>query len=193
MTYGIFQEEYTTNWTLNGSASATGVIGTTQNGVMYISMPFLFALFARKWARFRQLAAITGVVIACLGFLLSSYSTSATHLILTQGIICAIGCSLIYSTTTLTLGEYFTTSRRALAYGIVLSCKNVVGSTCPFLIRYLLDQHGFRITLRIWTAIVAASSLLSLALMPSAPAQPSQHHRPRKPQQPGISQHLPEA
>jgi hypothetical protein len=36
MTYGVFQEFYTAHWTLEGSVSATGVIGTTQNGVMYL-------------------------------------------------------------------------------------------------------------------------------------------------------------
>jgi hypothetical protein len=33
MTYGVFQEYYVENWTLKGSSSTTGIIGTTQNGV----------------------------------------------------------------------------------------------------------------------------------------------------------------
>lgn len=185
MTYGIFQDYYTANWTLQGSASATGIIGTTQNGVMYLSMPFLFALFARRWVRWRRSASLVGVLLACLGFLLSSFSTSATHLILTQGILAALGCALIYSPTTLTLGEWFSDSRRALAYGVVLSCKNVVGSTCPFLLRHLLDVYGFRTTLRIWTAIVAGSALLAIYLIPAPPATEtnggsSTPYRPRK-------------
>jgi hypothetical protein len=40
MTYGVFQEYYTAHWTLDGSVSATGVIGTTQNGVMYLVRPY---------------------------------------------------------------------------------------------------------------------------------------------------------
>ena len=173
MTYGVYQEYYTANWTLSGSASGTGVIGTTQNGVMYMSMPFLFALFSRRWAHYRRLASVIGVVLTCLSFLLSSYSTNVWHLILTQGVLAALGCALIYSPTTLTLGEWFSTSNRALAYGIILSSKNIVGSTCPFLVRYLLDVYGFRVTLRIWTAVVAGSALAAIYLIPIHPSSAS--------------------
>ena len=63
MSYGVFQEYYYENWTLQGSRAQTGIIGTTQNGVMYLSMPFLFALFTKRWARWRQIAALCGAVV----------------------------------------------------------------------------------------------------------------------------------
>lgn len=50
---------------------------------------------------------------------------------------------------TLSLGESFSTSNRTLAYGVVLSCKDISGSVCPFLIRFCLDHYGLRTTLRI--------------------------------------------
>lgn len=160
MSYGVFQEYYSSNWTLEGDQAATGVIGTTSNGVMYLSMPFLFALFTKRWARKRQTAAVCGAVLACISFLLSSFSTNVWHLIATQGVMAALGCALIYSPATLSLGEWFNTSNRALAYGVVLSCKNIVGSVCPFLIRALLDRYSFRVALRIWMAIAAGTSIL---------------------------------
>lgn len=182
MTYGVYQEYYSSNWTLEGSVSGTGVIGTTQNGVMYISMPFLFALFSRRWASWRRTAAIAGIVLACASFLLSSYSKNVWHLILTQGVLAAFGCALIYSPTTLTLGEWFSTSNRALAYGIILSSKNIVGSTCPFLMRHLLDVYGFRVTLRIWAAVLAGSACVAIYLIPVHPSSRSSAsaYRPRK-------------
>ena len=76
MNYGVFQEYYSSNWTLAGNPAITGIIGTTSNGVMYLSMPFLFALFTRRWARWRQTAALCGAVLAGLSFLLSSFSTA---------------------------------------------------------------------------------------------------------------------
>lgn len=170
MSYGVFQEYYSGNWTLTGSHEATGVIGTTSNGVMYLSMPFLFALFTRRWARWRQTAAVCGSILTCLSFLLSSFSTEAWHLVATQGVLAALGCALIYSPATLSLGEWFTTSNRAVAYGIVFSCKNIVGSACPFLIRALLDRYSFRITLRIWMAIAAGTSILGNFLVPTHPS-----------------------
>lgn len=170
MSYGVFQEYYSSNWTLHGSQEVTGIIGTTSNGVMYLSMPFLFALFTRKWAHRRQTAAFCGAVLACISFLLSSFSTDVWHLVATQGVLAALGCALIYSPTTLSLGEWFNTSNRAVAYGVTLSCKNIVGSVCPFLLRLLLDRYDFRATLRIWMAIVGGSSILAIVLIPAHPS-----------------------
>lgn len=167
MTYGVFQEYYSGNWTLQGNHEVTGIIGTTSNGVMYLSMPFLFALFTRKWAHRRQTAALCGAALTCIGFLLSSFSTHVWHLVATQGVMAAFGCALIYSPITLSLGEWFSTSNRAVAYGVVLSCKNIVGSACPFLLRVLLNRYGFRITLRIWTAIAAGTSIPAIFLIPT--------------------------
>lgn len=107
MSYGVFQEYYSGNWTLQGSREITGIIGTTSNGVMYLSMPFLFALFTRRWARRRQTAALCGAALTCISFLLSSFSTHVWHLVVTQGVMAALGCALIYSPTTLSLGEWF--------------------------------------------------------------------------------------
>ncbi|KAL4993631.1 major facilitator superfamily domain-containing protein [Aspergillus recurvatus] len=181
MSYGVFQEYYTNNWTFEGDRSITGVIGTTANGVMYLSMPFLFALFTRRWAHRRQLAAICGTAIACCSFLLSSYSRTIGHLLATQGIASALGCALIYSPTTLSLGEWYSTSNRAVAYGIVLSCKNIVGTTCPFMVRAMIDAYGYRRTLQAWTGIVGGTSVLAIWMIPTHPSKASiQQARGRK-------------
>lgn len=167
MSYGVFQEYYFENWTLKGSRELTGIIGTTSNGVMYLSMPFLFGLFTKRWARKRQTAALCGAALTCLSFVLSSFSTDVWHLVASQGVMAAFGCALVYSPTTLSLGEWYATSNRALAYGVVLSCKNIVGSVCPFLIRTLLDRYGFRVALRIWTGITVGTSVLAIFLVPT--------------------------
>ncbi|MCJ1318432.1 hypothetical protein MMC15_003760 [Xylographa vitiligo] len=183
MNYGVFQEYYSDNWTLQGSQDLTGIIGTTSNGVMYLSMPFLFALFTKRWAHRRQTAAICGAALTSISFLLSSFSTHVWHLIATQGVMAALGCALIYSPITLSLGEWFNTSNRAVAYGVVLSCKNIVGSACPFLLRFLLDRYGFRTALRIWTAIAAGTSIPAIFLIPTHPSSISSntHQTPKIP------------
>ncbi|KAI1176702.1 major facilitator superfamily domain-containing protein [Nemania sp. FL0916] len=180
MSYGVFQEYYTNHWTLSGDRGVTGVIGTTSNGLLYISMPFLFAAFTRRWARKRQTAAAAGALLASAAFVLSSFSTHVWHLVATQGVLAAFGCAMVYSPTTLSLGEWFATAaagagaggrnHRAVVYGVTLSCKNVVGSVMPFLARALLENYGFRVAVRVWAAILLASGLLSIALIPTHPA-----------------------
>ncbi|GAM83355.1 hypothetical protein ANO11243_013420 [Dothideomycetidae sp. 11243] len=182
MTYGIFQDYLVTHSTIRGSQSTLGVIGTTSNGVMYLSMPFLFGLLTRKWAHLRRRAAITGAAIMCLSFLLSAFSTEVWHLIVTQGILASIGSALIYSPTTLSLSENFSTNGRAVALGVTLSSKNITGSTFPFLLQYLLDHHGFRTTMQVWAAISGALSLICILVMPMhAPGMETRtNHRARK-------------
>lgn len=181
MSYGVFQEYYSSSGFLRGAQSATGVIGTVSNGVIYLSMPFLFAAFSRRWACFRHAVALCGVLIMCISFLLSSFSSLIWQVVATQGVFAALGSALIYSPTTLYLGESFTTNSRAVAYGVVLSCKNVVGSTCPLLLHFLLDRYGFRTTMRIWTVIVTGSSLCALLLIPAhSSSRAPERIRPRQ-------------
>lgn len=70
---------------------------------------------------------------------------------------------------TLSLGEWFNTDNRicnrAVAYGICLSTKNVVGTACPFVFRGLLDRYGFRITLIVWAAITVGTALVSIVMV----------------------------
>lgn len=168
MSYGVFQEYYTTSWPLShGTPGATGVIGTTFNGVIYLSMPILFSLFTRRYAHKRRTASLCGALLSCISILLSSYSTAPWHLIATQGVLTASGSVLIYSPITLSLGEWFHTKNRALAYGIVLSSKNIVGSVCPFLFRGLLDRYSFVTALRIWMGIVAATTIPAIFMVPT--------------------------
>ena len=169
MSYGILQAYYLDHWTLQGARDITGIIGTTSNGVMYLSMPLLFALFTNRWARYRQVAAVGGALLASGSFALSSLSRHVWHLVATQGVLAALGCALVFSPTTLSLGESFSTTNRtcnrAVAYGICLSSKNIVGSVCPFLFRALLDRHGFRMTLVIWAGITVGTALISISMI----------------------------
>jgi predicted MFS family arabinose efflux permease len=180
MNYGVFQEYYTSNWTFQGNREITGIIGTTSNGIMYLSMPIFFALFSRQWSRYRQTAALVGALISSLSFLLSSFSTQVWHLVATQGVMAALGCALIYSTTTLSLGEWYNDSHRALAYGVCLSAKNVVGSTCPFFLRYLLDHTGYKTTMWIWAGIAGLTSIISTILIPNPLHISQTPHRARR-------------
>ncbi|KIW12187.1 hypothetical protein PV08_09463 [Exophiala spinifera] len=180
MTYGLFQDFYTSSWPLSGSPSGTGVIGTTSNGIIYLCMPFLFAALSQRWAHLRRRVSYLGIALATLSFILSSVSTRSWHLVATQGVLAALGSALLYSPTTLSLGESFTIDSRALAYGVIYSSKNIVGSTCPFLLRGLLDAYGFRNTMRIWTAIVTFTSVAAMLLLPqdtlsTQPAVPIGH------------------
>ncbi|KAK4609462.1 MFS-type transporter pynF [Fulvia fulva] len=172
MTFGIFQEAYTRSHVISGG-SASGIIGTTMNGVMYLSMPLLFTALDRSWAQYRRSVAIAGIVISSLAFLVSSWSTQLWHLVLTQGVLAALGSTLLYSPTTLYLDEHFTAGK-ATVYGAILSSKNIVGSCCPLILTALLEKLGFRWTLRIWAAVVLCTGTIGIAIIPTKTSPSSQ-------------------
>ncbi|KAL9062573.1 MAG: hypothetical protein Q9157_008802 [Trypethelium eluteriae] len=170
MTFGIFQEAYTQEMPFHGSQTSTGVVGTTMNGVMYLSLPILStALESGRYVRWRRTVAICGICLSSAGYLLSSWSTEVWHLIALQGVLAALGGAMLFSPQTLFLDEWFQSGNRATAYGVQLSSKNVVGTACPFLMYALLQNLGFRGALRVWAGIVLASGLFAILLIPNSP------------------------
>ena len=179
MTFGIFQEAYTQEMSFGGSQSATGVVGTTMNGVMYLSMPVLStALESGRWASRRRWVAIGGICLSSAAFLLSSWSTEVWHLVLSQGVLAALGGAMLFSPMTLFLDEWFQSGNRATAYGVQLSSKNIVGTGCPFLMYALLQRLGFRGALRVWAGIVLATGLFGILIVPKSTR--AEQRRPRR-------------
>lgn len=183
MSFGVVQEYYKARWStlhIEGDQATTGVVGTTTNGVMYLAMPLLFALFTRRYAQWRRTAALVGAALACVSFALSSLSTNVYHLIISQGVFTALGATLMFSPTTLTLSEWYNDSNRALALGVTLSCKNITGSTCPFLFQALLNRYTLKTTILTWTAICGGTSAIAILLIPDPPSTSMSTPRERK-------------
>lgn len=168
MTFGIFQEAYTTQLPLGGPKSATGVIGTTTNGVMYLSLPILSTLLdSGRWSPYRRTVAFLGLGISTAAFLLSSWAQQVWHLILLQGVVAALGGAMMFSPTTLWLDEWFRGGgNRATAYGVSLASKNLVGTGAPFLMYILLERLGFRWTVRVWAGFVFVTGFVGILMVP---------------------------
>jgi MFS family permease len=180
MTYGVCQEYYNQHDTFGGSKSATGVVGTTMNGVMYLVMPILSTILdSGRWAKRRRIVAIAGVILSSIGFFASSWSTQVWHFILLQGVVAPLGSAMLFSPTTLFLDEYFKHGNRATAYGVSLSSKNITGTACPFLMYVLLEKLGFRAALQVWAAVVFATGLFGIFVIPKSSTIVNSR-RPRK-------------
>ena len=69
---------------------------TTDKGIMYLDLPIVFGLL-RRWPQYQRLSTTGGLITMCLALGLSSFATNTTHLIITQGVIYALGGSFAYS------------------------------------------------------------------------------------------------
>lgn len=86
-------------------------------GIMYLGSPFSFTLMQR-FPLHRRLYAIAGLVIMTISLVASSFATHVSHLILTQGVLYAIGGSMLYTPTVIFLDEWFI-ARKGLAFGVM--------------------------------------------------------------------------
>ncbi|KAL8855925.1 MAG: hypothetical protein Q9178_007439 [Gyalolechia marmorata] len=169
--YGVFQEYYSSHDPFKGSDNIA-VIGTCAMGIMYLDLPIVFGLL-RRWPQYQRLSTTGGLIIMCLALGLSSFSTNTTHLIITQGVIYAIGGSFAYSPCILFIDEWFD-KRKGLAYGIMWAGTGLAGVILPLVMEWLLSTYGFRTTLRAWSvALFILTGPLLYFVKPRIPNTPA--------------------
>jgi MFS family permease len=144
---------------------------------MYLDIPLVMAAH-RRFPKAARYSTISGLLIMCLALALSSFSTTVTHLLVTQGIIYAVGGSIAYSSCIIYLEEWFV-RRRGLAFGIMWSATGLSGVILPLLLEWLLNARGYQTTLRIFAgAVFALTAPLSYFVKPRLPVAQASHAKP---------------
>ena len=88
---------------------------------MYLGQPLIFALLY-SWPNFRRVSTAVGLGVMCVALAASSFATTTTHLIFTQGVLYAIGGSVAYAPTILFVDEWFV-RKKGFAFGVMwVSC-----------------------------------------------------------------------
>ena len=175
--FGLFQDYYSTHEPFS-SSNNIAVIGACAMGIMYLGAPVVFAVL-KKWPSLRRGACFVGLIIMCVATGMSSLSQTVTHLILTQGILYAIGGSIAYCPTILFVNEWFI-KRRGLAFGVMWAGTGVAGVILPLVLQHLLSTYGFRTTLRIWSITLFLFTLpLLYFVKPRLPISQSHRHHSR--------------
>ncbi|KAL5351288.1 hypothetical protein ACLOAV_003140 [Pseudogymnoascus australis] len=154
--YGGFQEYYSTSEEFAGSSNIA-VVGTCAMGIMYMDISIWFAVL-KYFPNFRKWATPVGLAIVCLALGLGSFSTTVGHLIITQGIIYALGGGLAFTPILFYIEEWWV-RRRGFAYGTTMAGLGLSGAILPVVLEWLLRSYGFRTTLR-----VCAVSFIALNL-----------------------------
>ncbi|PQE26869.1 MFS monocarboxylate transporter protein [Rutstroemia sp. NJR-2017a BVV2] len=140
--FGVFQSYYSTHAPFDRNPKGIAVIGTCATGIMYLFAPVSLYILER-FPNIRRLSSIIGLALVSIALIGASFASHTWHLIVTQGVLYAIGGSLLYSPTMFYLDEWFI-KRKGLALGVMWS------------------GYGFRSTLRIWAV---AMVLLCLPLI----------------------------
>ncbi|CAH1796576.1 unnamed protein product [Owenia fusiformis] len=119
--YSVFFVEFLKEF--GESVSKTAFVGSLVPGMYLMSGPFVSALANKVGCR---AVTIVGAVIACLSFILSTFSPSLDVLIITYGIMGGIGFGLIYLPSIVIVNFWFE-GKRAFATGIAV-CGSGIGT-----------------------------------------------------------------
>ncbi|KAJ5455664.1 uncharacterized protein N7458_003928 [Penicillium daleae] len=174
--FGIFQDYYSTHEPFKSSGD-TAVVGTCAMGISYMLLPVAFVLL-QAIPRLKLWAAPIGFVIMCLALSLSSFATSTTHLIISQGVAYGIGASLAYAPTIVFMDDWFV-QRKGLAFGIMWAGTGLSGVILPIVLQWMLNSFGPQTTLRAWSVVlILLGSPLLYFLRPRLPISRNSRTRP---------------
>lgn len=160
--FGVFQEYYQSHEPFSKDSSSTAAISTTASGIMYLSSPIV-AILLQRWPWIRRPSGIIGLIIMLAALIGASFCNNSAALLATQGIIFAIGGVTLYFPAMLVIDEWFI-ARKGFAFGVCWCATGTSGAIVPFLCQWLLDQYGFRTTLRVWAVISVSIDQFSVTL-----------------------------
>ncbi|RZF33544.1 hypothetical protein LSTR_LSTR008190 [Laodelphax striatellus] len=137
-TFGVFMPRFVTYYGVGKGTVAW--VGSLLSGMYLSAGPVVSALTNKYGCR---TVCISGSIISCVAFVLSTFSPSVEILMITYGVMGGIGFGLIYLPAVVCVGYYFET-KRSLATGIAV-CGSGVG-TFAFapLATLLLDNFDWK-------------------------------------------------
>ncbi|KAI2640108.1 major facilitator superfamily transporter [Xylaria nigripes] len=174
--FGVFQDYYNSHEPFEGHPNIA-VIGTSTMGVMYLTSPIIMG-FCQTFRRFTRWTPLMGLLLMSLALALNSLATTTTHLIIFHGILYGLGGGIAYCPCIVYLDEWFV-KKKGLAYGIMWSGTGLAGVILPILLEFLLDNLGFRNTMRLWAGLLfALTAPLAYFIKPRLPISALSDVRP---------------
>ncbi|KAI9807558.1 MAG: hypothetical protein M1825_005498 [Sarcosagium campestre] len=155
LSYGIFKDYYANHEPFAAAKPGTAIVGTMSTGLIYLGAPLNFALL-QAFPQIRRISSVVGLIITVVALVASSFATEVWHLILTQGMLYAVGTSLLYTPVILYLDEWFV-RRKGFAFGVMWAGTGTGGLVVPFLMNWGLQVYGHRTMLRGWAIVLLVS------------------------------------
>ncbi|ORZ15243.1 major facilitator superfamily domain-containing protein [Absidia repens] len=155
--WGNYQQLYLEIYAGETDTFRISFVGTLASTVLLSSGVFLTPVIQKLG--YRGTMAL-GAVLAPLGMVLSSFSTSLWHIYLSQGLLFGLGSGLCFAPS-IALPSQFFDKNRSLATGLAVSGSGIGGVCLSPMTQRLIETLGYRNTLRIEGAF--GFGLLALA------------------------------
>ncbi|KAJ7256824.1 major facilitator superfamily domain-containing protein [Mycena haematopus] len=161
--YGVFLDAYLQDpryASQKNAGSLLPLIGTLSSRIIYCSGTVINPAAAR-YPHHRRKSMWLGALL-CGGTLFgASYATELFQLIFLQGVLYAVGGSLLYLPCISFMSEWFV-ARRGIANGILFAGNTAGGLVLPLALPPLISKYGSSKTLRILGIVIAVLLFLLL-------------------------------
>ncbi|KAH8806542.1 MFS general substrate transporter [Flagelloscypha sp. PMI_526] len=147
--FGVFLEVYLADpkyTTQPGGRTLLALIGTLSSGILFCSSPFMF-YFSHKFPNQRRIFIWTGVFICLISIIAASFTDNVRALVVLQGVLYALGGSLMYTPCISFFAEWFV-ARQGLAFGLISAGTSAGGVILPIVLRSLISRWGTRAAMR---------------------------------------------
>jgi hypothetical protein len=104
ISFGVFETYCSNSLAFSRHSDEIAAIGTFALGGMYLIAPLTLYIL-EAWPSMRRISSVFGLLIVLTALVAASFSTRVWHLILTQGILYAVGGSFLYAPTMFYLDE----------------------------------------------------------------------------------------
>ena len=184
--FGVLNDYYSNHKPFSTDSAGVSAVGTTCSvsifkaktmdyathisiqGIMYLAAPIVFAVY-QQFPRFLRKSTFYGLPIVVLAIALSSFATKIWHLVLTQGVLYAIGGGLLYYPIFIFIDEWFI-RRKGFAFGVMWAGSGTGGLSGPLVLNWGLSRYGPATFLRGWAIAFVSAVVCCSPLVPSPAA-----------------------
>ncbi|KAK0462090.1 MFS general substrate transporter [Desarmillaria tabescens] len=161
--FGVFLDGYLSDPSFSSqphTSSLLPLIRPLSSRIIYCSSPIIYPITA-KYPYHRRMFMWVGATLCWASLLGASYTTKVSTLIGLQGVLYAVGGSLLYAPCISYMSEWFVT-RRGLANSVIFAGTATGGLILPLILPELISRYGTAKTLRILSVALAALLLPTL-------------------------------
>ncbi|EJC98140.1 MFS general substrate transporter [Fomitiporia mediterranea MF3/22] len=154
--FGVLLSAYLHDAKLASQSKASEIlplVGTFSSGIMYCSGSTFIYPFLHRYPKQRRTCVYAGLLLCFASLFGASYATKVRDLLILQGLLYAIGGSLLYAPCISYMSEWFV-RKRGLANGIMFAGTAVGGLFLPLIMPLLVNSYGPSKTLRILSVAV---------------------------------------
>ncbi len=159
--FGILYVEFMERFQ-SGAEKASWIIVFAQ-GLLLLFSPLGNYVALQLSYRF---VVFSGGILISLGFIFSMFANSIEYLYFSYGLCVGIGSAFSWSPSIAAMGQYFS-NRRALANGIAVGGAGIGSLFLPPLMRYVLDNYGYKGALLILAGLMLHVSFSAFLLRPT--------------------------